>query len=106
MRQQLECEVARPGYDAVAVQGLALGDEYVTGTSPVSLGPEATMTIHTVCVIHSAKGFSNYLWETVSKHRKRSQVRSSCGHLLTVKSTYILWNPLTCLHCFITRSVV
>lgn len=61
MRQQLECEVARPGYEAAAVRGLALGDGYVRGTSPVSLWPEETMTIHTVCVIHSAKGGSDYL---------------------------------------------
>lgn len=57
MRQQLECEVARPGYEALSVRGLALGgDGNVRGTSPVSLRPEETMTIHTVCVIHSAEG--------------------------------------------------
>lgn len=66
MRQQLECEVARPEYEAVAVRGVAvrgvaLGDGNVRGTSPVSLGPEESMTIHTVCVIHSAEGGSSYL---------------------------------------------
>lgn len=85
--------MARPGYEAVAVRASALGDEYVRGTSPVSLGSEETMTIHTVCVIHSAEGGWNYLWETVSKHRKRSQVRISCGHceihLHPVESSYM-----------------
>lgn len=55
MRQQLECEVARPGYEAAAVQSLALGVYVcvnVRGTSPVSLGPEETVAIHTVCVSH------------------------------------------------------
>lgn len=51
-------------------------------------------------------GGSNYLWETVSKHRKRSQVRSCCGHLLAVKSTYTLWHPHKYPRCFITTSVV
>lgn len=109
MRQQLECEVARPGYEAAAVLGLALGVSVcvnVRGTSPVSLRPEETMAIHTVCVIHLAEGGSNYLYETVSKQRKRPQVSSGCENLLAVKSTYTLWNPLTCLHCFITRSLV
>lgn len=60
MRQQLECEVARPGYEAAATQGLALGVCVcvslcvsvclnVRGKSPVSLGPGETMAIHTVC---------------------------------------------------------
>lgn len=82
MRQQLECEVARPGYEAVAVQGSALGDENVRGTSPVSLRPKQTMTIYTICVIHSAVGGWNYLLWTVSKRRKRSQVSEwLCGHM-------------------------
>lgn len=82
MRQQLECEVARPGYEAVAVQGSALGDENVRGTSPVSLRPKQTMTIYTICVIHSAVGGWNYLLWTVSERRKRSQVSEwLCGHM-------------------------
>lgn len=50
MRQQLECEVARPGYETAAVRGSALGDRYVTGTSPVSDYDDRT-----VCVTHSAR---------------------------------------------------
>lgn len=56
MRQQLECEAARPGYEAVAGQGLALGDGNVRGIRLVSLWTEGMMTIHTVRVIHSAGG--------------------------------------------------
>lgn len=62
MRQQLECEVARPGYKATAVEGLALGVSVcvcafvnVRVTSPVSLRPEDATAIYTVCVIHLAK---------------------------------------------------
>lgn len=61
MRQQLECEVARPGYEATAVEGLALGVSVcvfvnVRGTNPVSLRLEDATAICTVCVIHLAKG--------------------------------------------------
>lgn len=35
---------------------VGLGDGNVRGTSPVSLGLEESMTIHTVRVIHSAEG--------------------------------------------------
>lgn len=63
MRQQLECEVARPGYEATAMQGSALGVSVcvcvfvnVRGPSPLSLRPEDTAAIYTVCVIHLAKG--------------------------------------------------
>lgn len=75
MRQQLECEVARPGYEAAAVEGPALGVfacvcvfVNVRGTSPVSLRPEDATAIYTVCVIHLAGGWGgggrNYLHES------------------------------------------
>lgn len=58
MGQQLECEVARPGYEATAVRGLALGCVCVNvrGTNPVLLGFGETTAIHTVCVTHLAEG--------------------------------------------------
>lgn len=41
--------MARPGYEAAAMRGLALGDGNVRCMGPVSLEPEETLTIHTVC---------------------------------------------------------
>lgn len=77
------------------------------GTSPVSLRPEDTTAIYTVCVIYLAKGGVRIICTGgLSRAGKRPQVSVSCENLLAVKSTYTLWNPLTCLHCFITRSVV
>lgn len=94
MRQQLECEVARPGYEAGAMQGLALGDGNVRGASPVSLGLEETMTIHTVCVIHSAKGGVRIICErqlanTERGHRLGTAVDTCEIHLHPVESTYM-----------------
>lgn len=60
----------------------------VRGTSPVSLRPEDTAAIYTVCVIHLAKGGGRIIcgrW--ASKHGKRPQVSVSCENLLAVKST-------------------
>lgn len=58
------------------------------------------------CLCNSFWPKGGGLFARESKHWKRPQVSVSCENLLAVKSTYALWNPLTCLHCFITQSVV
>lgn len=79
----------------------------VRGTSPVSLRPEDATAIYTVCVIHLAGGWGGEGVRIIcTRAGKGPQVSVSCENLLAVKSTYTLWNPLTCLHCFITRSAV
>lgn len=62
--------------------------------------------LYCLCNSFGQRGVRIICTKGASRAGKRPQVSVSCENLLAVKSTYTLWNPLTCLHCFITRSVV